>query len=232
MRLLAALLFVALILVSGCTPNVKSELSTTIKPTLTETPTVRVTASPASTATYTITPTMEIPDHMTPFIEGGYDKKSNEKMLYLTYDEASLHYLPENGIVFNERIIKSWVHVDYFENGEFKRGIILDLVIRGGDDLFKEYGKFVWSSSGGIMVTNPSMAYMVRTDNFFADITPETSHPIMCAPLKNYETGEAQLYEGIFPNVDGKLEPVTIPGIGEVLPISNLFFADGPYCIE
>ena len=44
MRLLAAILFVALILVSGCTPNVKSELSTTIKPTLTETPTVRVTA--------------------------------------------------------------------------------------------------------------------------------------------------------------------------------------------
>jgi hypothetical protein len=110
---------------------------------------------------------MEIPDHMTPFIEGGYDKKSDEKILYLTYNEASLHYLPENGIVFNERIIKSWVYVDYFENGEFKRGIILDLVIRGGDDLFKEYGKFVWSSSGGIMVTNPSMAYMVRTDNFF-----------------------------------------------------------------
>ncbi|MDP3443234.1 MAG: hypothetical protein Q8T08_10305, partial [Ignavibacteria bacterium] len=151
---------------------------------------------------------------------------------YLTYDEANLHYLPENGIVFNERIIKSWVYVDYFEDGEYKRGIILDLVIRGGNGLFKDYGKFVWASSIGEMSTNPSMAFMTKMDNFFADNTPETLHPIMCAPLKYHGTGEAQLYEGLFPNIDGKLEPVTIPGIGEVLPISNLFFADGPYCIE
>jgi hypothetical protein len=54
----------------------------------------------------------------------------------------------------------------------------------------------------------------------------------MCAPLKYHDTGETQLYEGLFPSIGGKLNPVTIPGIGEVLPISNLFFADGPYCIE
>ncbi len=232
MRLLTILLFVAFTLISGCTPNGNSDLSPTIEPLLTETPTSRVTVSPDSTSKIILTPITEIPDHMTPFIEGGYDKKTNEKMLYLAYDETSVHYLPENGIVFNERIIKSWVYVDYFENGEYKRGIILDLVIRGGDGLFKNYGKFVWASSIGEMSTNPSMAFIVRNNNFFADNTPKTSYPIMCASLKYHETGEAQLYQGIFPSIDGKLQPVTIPGIGEVLPISNLFFADGPYCIE
>ncbi|MBA3074070.1 MAG: hypothetical protein FP831_10765 [Anaerolineae bacterium] len=232
MRLLIVIVVVAFNLVSGCTPNIQSELSPTIEPSLTETPTIRVTASTTPTAKITLPPTLEIPDHMTPFIEGGYDKKSTEKMLYLAYDETSIHYLPENGIVFNERIIKSWVYVDNFEDGEYKRGIILDLLIRGGDGLFKDYGKFVWASSIGAMSTNPSMAFIVRNNKFFADSTPETSYPIMCAPLKYHETGEAQLYEGLFPSIDGKLQPVTIPGIGEVLPISNLFFADGPYCIE
>jgi len=234
MKQIYTLIFITLSLaLAACSPSIAPVTESAVLPlhtnTATSVPTETSMPPTPTIITETVAPTPAIPDYVQPFFEGGYDKKSTDDELYFVYDETSVHYLSGNSIVFNERIIKSWAEIDYVENGILKRGIILDLVIRGGNDnLTNIYGKFVWASSQSQMGTNPSLSFMEKMDKFFADSTPDTSHPIMHAPLIYHPTGATQLYEGIFPIVDGRLQPVNIPGIGTVLPICNVKPLDIP----
>jgi len=216
-KMLLLLILISLFL-SSCAPVATPEPTSTLTPTVTST--LKPTETPTPEKTPTATATI-IPDFMKPYFDGGYDKMTTDELMYIVYDENSVKYAPGDGIIFNERIIRSWTEVYYVEDGVLKHGIVLDFVLRGGNELWKDFGKFVWAGSGADFGMNPSFAYLDRTEKFLSKIT-KTSYPIMKAPLTLYTTGDAELYEGIFPTKDRKLQPVTIPGIGVVLPFTSL----------
>jgi len=185
---------------------------TEIPPTIVVPPTVAATETPIST-----------PEYVQTFLDLGFDKKSTDSDKYVLYDESSVHYLPGKGIVFNERIIRSWAMVDYLEDNVWKRGIVINTVVRGGNGPSNDYGKFIMSSSLKSGMDALPTVWIEGINKGVNEHVDEGGHPIMHTSITAYpNTGENQLYEGIFPMVDGLLQPVTIPGIGTVLPFCEL----------
>ena len=199
----------------------------TAAPAPTETP-IPFTPTLEPTATVTVIPTPEIPDYMAYYFEAGYDKKSDDSKLYFVYNEDAIHYAPDNGILFNGRLIRSWVEIDYIEDGVYKHGNILSYVVMEKQNTHQFFAKFVYSNSGALFGMNPSLAFIKATDGSFnSEFTPDLSYPIMEATLGVIPNGSEAIYEPIFPKKDGKSQPVTIPGIGEVLPITTARLVNG-----
>jgi len=227
------LIFLTLSLVlAACSPSIVSVTESAAVTTNTATPVpTKISLPPTSTTTptETVVPTPAMPEYVQAFIDAGYDKKSTDSDFYVMYDESSVHYLPGDGIVFNERVIRSWAEVDYVENGVWKRGIVINLLIRGGKNLFSEYGKFIMSSSQQSHMDHFSTKAVQSVNMAFNEHVDEGGHPIMHTSLTKYpQTGDTQLYEGVFPMVEGKLQPVNIPGVGIVLPFCELRIPELP----
>ena len=227
------LIFLTLSLVlAACSPSIVSVTESAAVTTNTATPVpTKISLPPTSTTTptETVMPTPAMPEYVQAFIDAGYDKKSTDSDFYVMYDESSVNYLPGDGIVFNERVIRSWAEVDYVENGVWKRGIVINLLIRGGKNLFREYGKFIMSSSQQSHMDHFSTKAVQSVNMAFNEHVDEGGHPIMHTSLTKYpQTGDTQLYEGVFPMVEGKLQPVNIPGVGIVLPFCELRIPELP----
>jgi hypothetical protein len=224
-------IFILILVLAACsspTPESKilSSPTNTVISTQSQT-SVPPTATLELTATATDTSTPATPDYMRAYRETGFDNTTDSEKFYFVYNETEVHYTSGNGIVFNDRIIRSWVDVDYFENGVYKRGVILGYVLREMKNIHNYFGKYTVSSSGALTGMNPSLAFIQGNDKFFAGLTPDTDYPIMVATFKISPTGDAELYEAIFPVVDGKTQSVNIPSIGEVLPITDAQLVNG-----
>jgi len=174
---------------------------------------------------------------------GGYDKKNTDDFLCFVIDENKVHISPLGGIVFKERKIFIWVEVDYIINGSLKHGNVLVHVQRGGSEINKEFHKFTFSNSGA-SGPNGTEAFYQALAKGWTDKT-EGDHTIACGILgldkppdevlidakvheafimQNLEeTGVVLLFDGVFPVVNGKAQPVTIFKVGEVLPITQAF---------
>jgi hypothetical protein len=221
----------AILVLAACSPSAMPDTETTVLsfPTNTLTPMSTATSLPPTSTirpTETVVPT---PDYVQAFIDAGYDKKSTDSDFFVMYDESSVHYLPGDGIVFNERVIRSWAEVDYIENGVWKRGIVINFLVRGGKDIFSGYGKYILSSSQQSNMGGTSIEAIKAVNKAVNEHTDEGGHPIMHTSLTRYpDTGATQLFEGIFPMVDGKLQPVNISGIGIVLPFCELRIPEIP----
>lgn len=213
--------------------SISSMPSETLSPTQTFTPKPTVTKTP-----------QVIPDYMSEYIERGFDAISSDSLLCFVVDKAKVHYSPLEGIVYKERVIRSWLEVEYLRNGELHRGIILEFVRRGGNVIHKDLTKVTWSGSGSSF-TNPSVAYVELIHNAWAEYTPN-QHTIGCGILGTSLPSEIPqmdgidfnnllyafeantstisiLFDGVFPVEDGKAQSVTINGVGEVLPVTHFF---------
>lgn len=220
--------------------------SETISPTETFTPQPTETLSPTQTftpePTATVTPP-PIPDFMNEYIERGFDTVSSDHFLCFVIEDAKVHYSPLEGVVYKERVIRSWLEVAYILDGEFRHGIILEYVRRGGGNANSDFTKMIYANSGQLSVNAP-VAYIEAVHKGWEKYTP-TEHTIACGilglnppsetPLMDgvdferltkddfKQNGVDLLFDGIFPVVDGKAQPVTINGIGEVLPITQCY---------
>ncbi|MDP3451118.1 MAG: hypothetical protein Q8R87_11105, partial [Anaerolineaceae bacterium] len=184
-----------------------------------------------------------IPAYMDAYIEAGYDKKNTDQFLCFVVDENKVHIGPLGGVVFKERKIFIWAEVDYIIDGVLKHGNVLVHVQRGGSEIHNEFQKFTFSNSGS-SGPNGTEAYYQALAKGWTDKT-ESVHTIACGILglekpaeevlkdvkaheafinQNLEeTGVVLLFDGVFPVMDGKAQPVTIFKIGEVLPITQAF---------
>ena len=245
------LLVLLMILLTGCTPgrveaNGQTDTPDTSKPTVgpettSAAPTEMVAASPTATQieptvaptntpvpTATLEPTntpeptqVVMPDYLATYCERGYDALNSDTELYVVIDEGKIHYSDLNGVVFNERIIRSWQEVDYVEDGVRKHGIVLGYVRRGGSGPNAEFGKFTLANSGSI-TANPSVEWVKSIDNSWTGRT-EGTHTTFKGTIGINEDPSIQLlFDGFFPIVNGVPQPVTIPGIGTVLPITSM----------
>lgn len=226
-------------ILTSCVSSPVSEPTSiiSISPTPPETLSPTQTSTPEPTATET---PQVIPDYLSEYIERGFDTVSSDNLLCFVVDKAKVHYSPLEGIVYKERVIRSWLEIEYIRDGELHHGIILEFVRRGGSVIHKDLTKFIWSGSGSSF-PNPSVAYVEKVHNVWAEYTP-TQHTIGCGILginlppempqmdgidfhlfsNVYEANTISLlFDGFFPVVDGKAQPVTIHGIGEVLPITH-----------
>lgn len=184
-------------------------------------PTQTFSAEPTATDT-----PQSIPDFLNEYVERGFESLSTEDVLYLVFDETKIHYSPLAGIVYKERIIRSWYEVDYIHGGEWKHTIILGYVRRGGDGVNQDFTKIIAANSGS-NITNPSVAFIESYDQSWTSRTPGNHTIFRCLiGLSNnlempLQPGVELLFEGVFPVVDDKAQSVTITGIGEVLPVTQ-----------
>lgn len=250
------LLILASMILGACTPPpagaqaIETGTPTDDAPTLSaptesvhEIPTIGVPATPAGELTPEVSPTdeptvevsptdepapteMAVPDHMQEYCELGYDNPSDGG-LYVVVDESKVHFSDINGIVYNERVIRSWYEVDYIDdNGVLQHGFVLGYIRRGGTGSNADFTKLVTSNSGAL-IENPSVAFVQTMENGTKDMSP-SAFPIYRAIL-GVEQGDwasEHLFDGLFPVVDGVPQPITIPGIGRVLPITRLELVD------
>lgn len=243
LRIIFASSVLLAIILSSCSSLPTSEPTSivSISPTPSETlsPTQTFTPEPTATETPQI-----IPEYMSEYIERGFDTVSTDSLLCFVVDKTKVHYSPLEGIIYKERVIRSWLEVEYIRDGELHHGIVLEFVRRGGSVIHKDLTKITWSGSGSSFV-NPSVAFVERMHNAWSEYTP-TQYTIGCGILginlpseipqldgidfsilaNSFEANASTisiLFEGFFPVVDGKAQPVTIQEIGEVLPITHFF---------
>lgn len=241
MRIIFASSLLLAFILSSCSSIPTSEPTSivSISPTPPETlpPTQTFTPEPTATETPQV-----IPEYMSEYIERGFDTNSSDSLLCFVVDKAKVHYSPLEGIVYKERVIRSWLEIEYIRDGELHHGIVLEFVRRGGSVLHKDLTKLTWSGSGSSFA-NPSVAYVEKVHKVWAEYTP-TQHTIGCGILginplletpqmdgvdfhivsNAFEANTSTisiLFEGVFPVADGKAQSVTINGIGEVLPITH-----------
>jgi hypothetical protein len=211
-----ALFVVLSLLLSSCSSVLKSEPTATNTPA----PTATVTNTLEPTATATATPIV-IPSYMNEFIEKGYDKLSKDGILYLVNQEDHSMFADENGISFNGLKILSWMTgISYYDDqGVFHDdGIILDGVCREmGPQIF-------WDAiiDSDTIHSDPICPRLIFYKNQRISINKLTVGEFQI--YKGFvgsaiDTDRNKIFEGIFPIVDGKAQPVNIPGIGTVLPI-------------
>jgi hypothetical protein len=223
MKTKTSLLSLVVILLTSCAPaSLPAPTETaTVVPTATTIVLPTETYTPAPTATI---PPVVIPDYMQDYVDRGFDKMSGNGILYVVIDETKIHYAPEEGIIFQERIIRDWFEVTYIENGLLKHGIILDFVGRGGNDVHKTLNRFVDSrgASEGPFIPLNAMVRTIRTD--WADRT-KGDYPIAIGILgvKADDVNGQVIFGDIFPP---GATSVRIPGIGDVLPITQLDYVD------
>lgn len=197
------------------TTTVTLEPTATVKPTATYPPEPTATVTPPS-----------IPDYMNDYIERGFESQSTEDVIYLVFDENKIHYSPLAGIVYKERVIRSWYEVDYIQNGEWKHGIILGYIRRGGNGNNQDFGKFTPANSGSNSA-NPSIAWVESIDQAWTSRSEGEHTTFRCllglssTPEMFLQPGVDILFEGMFLVADGKAQSVTIDGIGEVLPVTQ-----------
>lgn len=231
------------IILTSCVLSPVSEPTSiiSISPTPPETlsPTQTSMLEPAATETPQV-----IPHYMSEYIERGFDTVSTDSLLCFVVDKTKVHYSPLEGIIYKERGIRSWLEVEYIRDGELHHGIVLEYVRRGGSVILKDLTKITWSGSGS-SIENPSVAFVEAMHNGWSEYIP-TQYTIGCGILginlpseipqlggidfsilaNSFEANTSTisiLFEGFFPVVDGKAQPVTIQGIGEVLPITHFF---------
>lgn len=224
MRIVVASLILSSILASCATSSVGKPASTaTISPTPSETlsPTQTFTPEPTSTETPHL-----IPDFMNEYIEHGFESQSTDDVLYIVLDETKIHYSPLIGIVYKERIIRSWYEVDYIQSGEWKHGVVLGYVRRGGNGVNQDFSKFTPANSGS-NITNPSVAWVESIDQAWTSRSQGDHTIFRCLLGLNsisempLQPGVELLFEGVFPVIDEKAQSVTIDGVGEVLPVTQ-----------
>jgi hypothetical protein len=177
--------------------------------------------------TNTPTPTeVVIPDQLREYSELGYDNPSDGQK-YVVVDESSVRFSDINGIVYKERVIRSWYEVHYIdENGVPQQGFVLGFIRRGGSGSNADYSKKVTSNSGAL-VPNGSVAFVQSQENGSINMSP-SAFPIYRA-IFGVEEGNwvsEHMFNDFFPVADGAPQPVTIPGIGLVLPITRLSLVD------
>lgn len=224
MRSVVASLILSFMLASCATSTVgKPAPTVAISSTPSEILSPTQTFTPEPTATETLQP---IPDFMNEYIERGFESQSNNDVLYIVLDETKIHYSPLIGIVYKERIIRSWYEVDYIQGGEWKHGVMFGYVRRGGNGANQDFSKFTPANSGS-NITNPSIAWVESIDQAWTSRS-QGDHTIFRCLLGLNNTSEMPLqsgvellFEGLFPVINEKAQSVTIDGIGEVLPVTQ-----------
>lgn len=218
---------VVAILLAGCsTPTPLPEPTT--KPTLTLPPTKEPTATLEQTAAPEPTE-VPIPESLQQYVELGYDKLNDGTTLYVVVDETKVHYTDLTGIAFKGRLIRSWYEVDYIdENGVVQHGNVLSWVRSTTELSGRKFTRIIFTNQGTDSPNVP-MEYLQMIEDKNRDRTPG-NYPIYEAILGVEEGDYAseQIFDDFFPVVNGVPLPVTIPGIGEVLPITRIILVPEP----
>lgn len=191
---------------------------------------------PVVTETQTV-----IPEYMNEYLRLGLDKVNNERLLCFVIDESKIHLAPLGGIALGERIVHSWVEVDYFQDGNLEHSNVLVMVRRGGATQ-KDFNKFVFSNSGSGGAAG-TVAFYESVHKAWAEVTPDEEHPIACGILGlkppaeiptiagiDFEeltsidlekNGVNLLFQDVFPEESGQPQQVWVNGIGRVLPVTQ-----------
>jgi len=190
-------------------------------------PTQTATITPEPTATFIPEPTdIIIPLQLAELHRLGYNKPSDDGF-YVVVDESSVHFSDIYGIEFKGRIIRSWYEVHYFdESGVPQQAFCLGYV-RGSINLNgREYTRVITSNSGQLSPNAP-VEYIQFVEQAIKDMSP-SPYPVYRAYFGDEAPVTDNLYDGLFPVVDGVPQKVNIPGIGLILPITMLELVDIP----
>ncbi len=223
MKTKTLLLLLAVILLTSCAP---ASIPTSIAsppalPTVTNVVLPTETFTPAPTATTT---PVAFPDYMREYQDRGYDTMSGNGVIYFVIDETKIHFAPEEGVIFHERVIRDWFDVTYIENGILKHAFVIDFIGRGGNGIHKTLNRFVDSPGGSEGPFIPLNA-MVRTIRTEWSGRTKGDYPIAAGILgvKSEDVNGQVLFGDIFPS---GATTVDIPGIGEVLTVTQLTYVD------
>lgn len=179
------------------------------------------TLTPAPTATITA---LAIPEYMQEYQDRGYDTMSGNGVMYFVIDETKIHFAPDEGVIFHERVIRDWFDITYIENGILKRAFVIDFIGRGGNGIHKTLNRFVDSpgASEGPFIPLNAMVRTIRTE--WSGQT-KGDYPIAAGILgvNSDDVNGQVLFGDIFPS---GATTVNIPGIGEVLTITQLTYVD------
>jgi hypothetical protein len=160
---------------------------------------------------------------MQEYLNRGFDTMSGNGILYVVIDEAKIYYAPEEGIIFHERVIRDWHEVIYIENGALKHGIVLDFVARGGTGPQSNFNKIMDSNGGSSGPFIPTLAF-VRTIRESIISRTIGGYPIAKGSFgTGGDPNRELLFGDIFPD---SVTTINIPGIGEVLTITQLDYVD------
>jgi hypothetical protein len=165
---------------------------------------------------------------MKAFLDGGYDKMSNNDVLYYVKDKKSYKIVSGAPISIGSLLITSWItNVAYFDNnGVFHQdGIILDGICR------MENGQSVKDTllessqvNNGPFCPLPAYYQSLRTQ---INLKTIGDFHIMKGLLgTGHDDQKDFLFTGIFPLKDGQWQPVYITGIGKVLPVTQSSYVD------
>lgn len=212
---------------STVSDSIPTPIATQLTVTQTPAPEPTITPSPILEPTNPPEPTkIVIPDQLREYYELGYDNPSDGKR-YVVVDESKVHFSDLNGIVYKDRVIRSWYEVHYIDEwGVPQQGFVLGFIRRGGTGPNADYTKKVTSNSGAL-VPNGSVAFVQSQENGTINMSP-SALPIYRA-IFGVEQGDwvsEHMFDDFFPVIDGVPQPVTIPGIGKVLPITRLILVD------
>ena len=226
MKTKSPLLILAVILLTSCMPSPTAVPEST--PTVEIIPTVTLTLTPINTPapSFTLTPTsLPIPDYMKDFIDDGYATMQVEpNAQYLVFHLKDVKFAKnDTGILFHGIRIFSWNTVSYFENGEYREGIVLNQVCRVEGANAGRHASTLGDNVNLVPGGNcPSMDFfkskyesilaLFGSDYFIAKVLLGTGNNQL----------RDMLFEGVFPNENGVFQTVNIPEIGEVLPSTQV----------
>lgn len=209
-------------------------------PTETIVPTATSTNTPIPTPTLTPTPTeVPMPDFMNEFISLGYDKQSFEgDVIYVVFDEKSITYGPDNsqhgdyGLKYKDAVITSWTAAYYIKDGSLRKAyIITSYSVKS--EIYTDLNPW-WD--GYFTIANSPKGYKIPMNikfsrgiltQFFASDFLEGDYPILKGELnwqrfKTVNLGNREHFmASLYPPFSGKLELLHIPGIGDVIPVTN-----------
>jgi hypothetical protein len=224
MKTKSTILILFAILLAACAPVATPDTYFPY-PTDTLAPLPLESSTPEPTLTETTIPTAAIPDYMQEYHDRGFDTMSGNGVIYLVVDETRIHYAPnDDGIVFQERIIMDWFEVSYIENGVLKHAFVIDFMGRGGNVLHKNLSRFMDRDSASEGSFVPRLAFVKAVRGKLIGSTAG-DYPI-AKGLLGLQAGDVngtELFGNMFP---AGATTVNIPGIGEVLTVTQLIYVD------
>jgi len=184
------------------------------------------TATIVPTPTLTSTPTeVVMPDFMNEFIESGYDKQSlDSDTIYVVLDEKATFYV---GLQYNKSTIYSWTEAYYIENGTLQKGFIITHYCTENETGNAHHCYLPFAGTIRIEnypdTINFSRGTLTQTYDHIISDYPMVQIELNWQHFKKYNLGFSDsFFQDIYPPFTGKLKIINIPGIGDVIPATDI----------
>lgn len=218
----ASILLLVLVLLAAC--------AQATLPTSTPTPLPIPTDLPLPTVTPTATQ-VPLPAYMDEFIALGFDQQSLESdSLYAVYSRPDTTYAPDGGLRYQTARIFSWSTVYYIEDGELRSGsVINDYCVP--TEHGSHYCYYNWGGTIRVPNGHDTVAWVRGITGQFAELYPGdyllVRLELNWQLFKTHSIGlPDSFFEAIYPPFSGRLETFNIPGIGPVIPATDIILRE------